>query len=330
MALTYDDLRIRVAEYLGVSYKGADGTEKPQLPQKAYQLDIVSKIVNDGYERFISEFNWEFMAPLGSITFVSQTTGTIETGGTGTFTDTARTETTGNFNGQNIKISGTDGSSFVTKVLTSTSSGVFTFEDGTLVFTAGETYSISAAVDGENHRYLMPEDFFGSIIREMTYGSVTGTPLFRISQVSEDVIRSARAGGTIDNGDPRIVGFRPIEVDSKPRWEAAFWPAPSTLRTVSYRYRRFPVALSQGTQVPITGQQHDQTLVAVCLAEAELERFSQVGTREDRYQKQLVLSKSLDKESRPKNLGNFGDRSDDILTRFPIGNVDEFDGVDIS
>ena len=250
MALTYDDLRVRVGEYMGVSFKGTSGTEKPQLPQNAYNLDIVSKIVNDGYERFIGEFNWEFMAPIGEITFVSQTTGTITTGGTGTFTDTARTEAAGTFNGQNIKVTRTAGDSFITKVLTSTSSGVFTFDDGTLVFATGDTYSISTAVDGENHRYLMPEDFFGVLIREMTYGSVAGTPLFRISQVSEDEIRMARAGGTIDNGDPRVVAFRPIEVDSKPRWEATFWPGPSTLRTVAFRYRRHPVVLSVGMPPP--------------------------------------------------------------------------------
>lgn len=330
MPLTYDDLRIQTAEYLGVSYKGSNGKEKPQLPQTAYDLDTVSRVVNDAYERFITEYNWEFMAPLGSITFVSQTTGTITTGGTGTFTDTARTEADGSFDGQNIKITKSDGSSFTATVLTSTSGGVFTFADATLVFTVGETYSISTAVEGENHRYLMPTDFHGVLIRDMTYGWPSGSPKLRLRQVAEDEIRAARAGEASDSGDPVVVAFRPIEIEDEPRWEAIFWPAPGTLRTVHFRYRRFPVRMSIGTERPITGVQHDRALLASCLAEAELDRFGQPGSQEERYQKQLFLSKNLDRDARPKNLGDFGDRSGDSKIRLPLGTVDKFDGIDIT
>ena len=330
LGFTYDDFRIRVAEYLGVSYKGTDGLEKPQLPTSAFDLDVVSRVVNDGYERFISDFNWEFMSPLASITFVSATTGTIETGGTGTFTDTTRTEATGTFNGQNIKITATDGSSFVTEVLTSTAAGVFTFADGTLVFTAGETYSISTAVDGSNNRYLFPEDYFGVLLRDITYGLPQGSPLLRLSQRSEDEIRALESGGTETSGDPTFFAQRPIEVDDAPRWEMILWPRPQTLRTLFYRYRRFPVALTVGTQLPITGKQHDQALLACCKAEAERQRFDKVGIEDANYQKRLEASKMLDREARPKMLGDYGDTSENELARFPNGLVDTFDDTSIT
>lgn len=330
LGFTYDILRIRVAEYLGVSFKGTDGTEKPQLPQGEFDLDIVSRMVNDGYRRFITDFNWEFMTPLDRITFVSRTTGSITTAGTGTFTDTARTETTGTFNGQNIKITREDGSLFVTTVLTSTSSGVFTFADETLVFLTTDEYTISTAVDGESHRYLMPDDYIGILVRDLTYELPQGSPLLTLAQVSEDKIRAFRAGGTTTTGDPVMVAFRPITVDDRPRWEAIFWPTPGTIRTVAFRYRRFPQELEIGTEVTIAGPQHDMTLLQACRAEAERQRFDRVAIEESRYQSQLEVSKRLDRESRPKSLGIEGLNVEGPGVFTPNGLVDFVNGTEIT
>ena len=79
LGLTYNELRTRVAEFLHVAYRGTDGKEEPQLPQNAHDLAIVSEIVNDAYRGFAMERDWEFLNPRASLTFVSKTTGTVET-----------------------------------------------------------------------------------------------------------------------------------------------------------------------------------------------------------------------------------------------------------
>ncbi len=65
--LTFDKMRIRVAEYLGIAdYSGSAAA----LPTDPIDLEKVSRIVNDGYRRFILENEkWNFLSVPLSLTF---------------------------------------------------------------------------------------------------------------------------------------------------------------------------------------------------------------------------------------------------------------------
>lgn len=71
--LNFTDLRIRVAEFLGIAdySSGAAG-----LPTDAHDLDLVGRIVNDGYHRFITEQEWSFLFPTLEVTLTSSPAGT--------------------------------------------------------------------------------------------------------------------------------------------------------------------------------------------------------------------------------------------------------------
>jgi hypothetical protein len=71
LSLTFNDLCIRVAEYLGIAYYGATGDEAAQLPTDAHDLDLVKRLVNDGYRRFMADnpLGWNFLKALTSVTF---------------------------------------------------------------------------------------------------------------------------------------------------------------------------------------------------------------------------------------------------------------------
>lgn len=70
LSLTFLDFQIRVAEYLGVAYYGANGDEAAQAPVDAHDLDMVKRIVNDGYRRFLTDnHRWNFLRSIVSITF---------------------------------------------------------------------------------------------------------------------------------------------------------------------------------------------------------------------------------------------------------------------
>jgi len=336
--LTYDDLRTRVAEFIGVDYKGTAGTGKSQLPIDAHDLDVVSRIVNDGYRRFLNERDWMFLRPVAELTFETATTGSIETGGTGTFTDTTRTEVANTFAGDSVKIiNATTGASAVHIIQSSTSAGVFTFADANLTFTAGDEYSIVSlpAIQGEEHRYQMPADFEGQVLGRMTYAGPAGTPRMEIKEIADEEIRILNAGQTTTGGDPVLVAFRPLVQDTPdeaPRWEAVFWPSPSANRTVVFKYQRVPAALSLGTDRPIVGVKHDRTLLAACKMEAEEQRFDKFGGAwAQAYNKQLENSKRLDREATPRSLGIMFENSDQQSVRpFVQGTVDEVGGQNIT
>ena len=338
MALSFDQLRTRVAEFIGFDLKGTDGTGVSSLPTNAQDLDVVSRIVNDGYRRFLGERDWMFLRPIAELTFQTATTGSVETGGTGTFTDTARTEAAGAFAGNSIKITNaTTGATAVHIVLDSTAAGVFTFADANLTFIAGDEYSLVAlpAIKGEEHRYLMPADFEGQLLGRMTYAGPAGTPRMEITEVTEDEIRILNAGQTTTGGDPVLVAFRPLVQDDPsedPRWEGVFWPSPSSNRTVVYKYQRNPPDLSLGTDRPIVGVKHERTLLSACKVEAEEQRFDKFGGAEaQKYAAQLKNSMRMDRDATPRSLGIMTEASDFQAGRPAItGTVDTVGGQNIT
>lgn len=60
--MTFGDLIIRVAEYLGIANYGAGGDESAQVPTDPHDLALCQRLVNDGIRRFISDHaNWRWM-----------------------------------------------------------------------------------------------------------------------------------------------------------------------------------------------------------------------------------------------------------------------------
>jgi hypothetical protein len=72
LSLTFQDLIIRVAEFLGIAYRGAAGNTAADVPVDAYDLDLCKRMVNDGYRRFINANpKWNFLTPRFTLTFVA-------------------------------------------------------------------------------------------------------------------------------------------------------------------------------------------------------------------------------------------------------------------
>lgn len=58
LGLTFSDIILRVAEYLGVAdYSGGAAA----IPTDAHDLAMCKSIANDGYARFINDYNWTFL-----------------------------------------------------------------------------------------------------------------------------------------------------------------------------------------------------------------------------------------------------------------------------
>lgn len=67
LSLTFADMIIRVAEYLGVAdYSGGAAA----IPTDAHDLDVCKRMVNDGYRRFVNGYSkWNWLNPLVDVTF---------------------------------------------------------------------------------------------------------------------------------------------------------------------------------------------------------------------------------------------------------------------
>lgn len=68
LRLTFSELRIRVADYLGLATIAAGSAAA--LPTDVHDLDLVGRIVNDAYRRFLTDSNrWNFLTVPLSVTF---------------------------------------------------------------------------------------------------------------------------------------------------------------------------------------------------------------------------------------------------------------------
>jgi len=333
LRLTFSQLRIRVAEYLGLApIVGSVAA----LPSDAHDLDLVGRLVNDGMRRFISESErWSFLnAPL-SIRFVPQLTGSItaRTGVSVTVGDLAGDFADDFFNGYQITlVDAATGDETIQTVTDYTgATGLFTVAAVPAAIQIGDTIKYSGAenVGGQAYRYFLPDDFYGLLKAPFTYD--TSGPHVVIEEVPEVEIRAYRAGAQ-STGTPSVVAFRPINTTAASdgnRWEALFWPEPSGTELVSAVYKRFPQALSASGDVCVAGFQHDATVLAAALAAAELYRNDRIGIHEQSYQLGLARSAKLDARATPARSHPYGDRSGEASFRRPssYARITSFGGV---
>lgn len=319
LALTFLDLQIRVAEYLG----NADYTSgSAGAPADAGDLERVKRIVNDGYRRFInSNDRWEFLTPLITLTFAQQYTGTATSAGTTTtLVDTTRTEATGFFNGFTFGFTGGTGINQTATVSAwNLTTHTFTFSSAVAVAPdATTTYQVasSVCVAGDVSRYYMPDGFYGSILLPFTYP--TSGPRSRIEPIHEERIRELNASGQA-SGDPSLVAFRPLPVTTAAagqRWEAVFWPKPQNIYTVTARARLYPDKLVNNGDFHIAGFAYDEAVLKAALAEAERQGDDNIGVQEKAFQQALKLAMDTDKQAVAKRLGDYGDKSENRAGRW--------------
>lgn len=316
LQLTFLQMQIRVADYLGIADRSGSSLGPPTDPK---DLELVKRLVNDGYRRFITENeNWNFMNVPLTVKFYPQKIYTI-TGATGTtivVSSIAGQFPNGFFNGYEVTARDEDAGVDYPLVVTgyTGASGTFTFASvPTSAIEAGDRLFLSGPrnVAGMSWRIYMPDDFYGLWKQRLTFDE-TG-PRVRIETVTEEQIRELRAGNRT-SGTAAYVAFRPINTtptSTGKRWEMLFWPDPTGSETVSGIYRRFPSALVNNTDVSVAGFHHDSTVLAAALSAAELFRHDRVGVHEQAYLIRLAASRKLDARATPRKNRPYGDASDE-------------------
>jgi hypothetical protein len=312
----FQDFIVRVAEYLGIAYYGADGKGIAQVPLDAHDLDLCKRLVNDGYDRFIrSNPRWQFLTPTFTLSLTPGYTGSATSvGTTTTLIDTVRTEGAGFFIGMVIAITHAATGQVEVATITNWNSGTkqLTFGAITTAPALGDTYTIapSQCVNGDNSRYYMPDGFNGTVLEPLTYAANAGHG--PIVQVREDAIRSYQATASI-TGNPTYVGFRPTTASvtsNGKRWEAIFWPTPSAAYVVTGRCRIQPDELVNLGDRTIAGPVHDSAVLACALQEAERSRNDTSGFQAANAAEAVRMAINIDGEAAPRRLGDYGDKSE--------------------
>jgi hypothetical protein len=246
--LTFRELVVRVAEYLGVAYYGSDGTSEAQVPTDGHDLGLCKRLVNDGIRMFINDHHdWRWMRKLHTLTVTNS--------------------------------------------------------------------SSPLQVAGDTGRYFMPEDFGGDARGHWTFGPDQNVwpEIITIDEVTIREWRSIHAGN--QTGIPRYAAFRPLPDEDIPqgqraRWEVLFYPDPGQAYVVQLPYRHyFNNLVSLDADRQPAGFEHDETIKAAALAQAELDRDDTLGARGEYYKKCLENSKRIDLLSVPKTVGPNLDRS---------------------
>jgi hypothetical protein len=315
LALAFQDLILRVAEFLGIAdYSGGVAG----VPTDPHDLDLCKRLVNNGYRKFTNANpNWQAITPTLTITFSPIYRGTAQAATTTTITDTLLVQPAGvSFVGMTIGITGGTGinqSSTITGYNPAT--GVITFNAMAIAPDTTSQYSIAPAtcVNGDNSRYFLPDNFYGQLVYPFTYDSVG--PRIRIETIHEGRIRELLAGARY-SGTPRLVAFRPLATSAAStgqRWEAIFYPAPNQAYNVTCRYRTYPAALTNLTDRHIFGFEYDEAVLLAALSEAEQQRNDTVGIQTQLYNEALQRALKIDGGSTPRRLGDYGDTSDDRL-----------------
>lgn len=102
------------------------------------------------------------------------------------------------------------------------------------------------------------------------------------------------------------------------RYQLLLFPTPTAAGTLTGSYYASPDSFTDSLPYPLGGEIHGETLLASCLACAELERDGQPGSRKQDYMEALSRSVEHEKRTGPKDFGYNADRSGSYVSPFDM------------
>jgi hypothetical protein len=161
--------------------------------------------------------------------------------------------------------------------------------------------------------YTLPDNFFRFLAAGLSFATAD-SQLFRVRLTSpEQILEMRQLANFLTSVQPEYAAVVPSTFDgtSGERYTLQLFPTPIASGTLSGIYQRIVDAMTDSAPYAMGGGPHSETLLAACLAAAELERDKRAGPMKDYYNERLAASIEHDKRSGPKNLGTNNDASDD-------------------
>jgi hypothetical protein len=323
LSISRTELRVRIAEFLGYGRTAANWSTD--------QSSVIDEVLDSGLRRFyfppaiegyaFNGHEWTFLKPVDTITLwpsisVDSTVTVTGVHAAGTTTVTAsEAKFYASMIGKSIGI--TDIGTFTITGYTS-STVISVSGDATC---AGKTFSLAA--DGT---YRLSDDFGGASEDSFTFG--TDEAYRTLKRASDAIIRSFYQGG-VTSGIPEYGAVRPVANftgATGQRFELYVWPTPSQVFTLSFKKLILPDALTSSFPYTYGGMAHSETLIASCLASAEIKLNDEKGVRFVEFIDNLKASIAVDRRNISPWLGYNSDRSvDPPIRRSRVINV-TYDG----
>ena len=304
LALTLTNLRDAITELV---YGGNSSYASMAVAEQTR----INNILNSGLRQFYQPpvensrgrvHEWTFLTTTASITMVaSYTTGTI-TSSLGVVTLTGGTFPTWAASGV-LRVSGVDYS-------------INTRDSGTQVTLDDLTFTKAAATTYEVHQddYDLPDAFGYMTDTPPTYAQADNV-WHEVQIVGENRIRALRQqDALVLSNKPYLAAVRTKNkvTASGTRQEIMFYPRVTAAATFTYRYRARADAMGASDTYAWGASDHSETILASCLAAAELFVEETRGVYWEQFQQRLAASMAFDgRANRPERLGYNGDNSDD-------------------
>jgi hypothetical protein len=209
-------------------------------------------------------------------------------------------------------------------IVIDTTEYAITTRDSDTELTLTNAFAAADYIEGDdyvlNHdgNYDLPDGFAGIVDRLVIESQNHESP---IAIVGEGVIRNSRQQNpqNVDSGSrtqPYYAAIRPKvqETTTGQRFEIMFYPIMSTALTISYAMRLLPEMLvDTSIEYPYGGATHADTILASCLAAAEVQIQDGHGPLWVAYKEALTASITSDNAMNSvQNFGYNGDNSDAI------------------
>lgn len=179
----------------------------------------------------------------------------------------------------------------------------------------GHTFSflrprLELDIEADEADYDLPDDFGGFLDPFLSFcASDNQTYPVRITSVPE-ILRNRQLEPMSAAMDMlAAVSAKSSSGTNGQRMELLLSPTPASDGTLNATYYAIPNALSDTATYPLGGQPHAETLLASCLAAAEMEKTGQPGPQRQIYLERLQASIDFDRRTGPKHFGYNGDRS---------------------
>ncbi len=310
LSIAYSDLRSEIGDYLGIGRSATSWS--------ANDIARVAGVLSSGLKQFYfpaSGHRWSFLSPAATLA-IGPTTGTVS--GVPVYDGTTYSTITATGSIFKSRMA-----SYETTITFGTSSEEYTIASYTsatvvkvLGDASGELTGDTIAISGQQD-YDLPDDY-GSLVGSMCFDSSSSGMYPPIRLTSEYNIRSLRQNAS-NSSAPQYVAIRPVANTGATgqRFEAMFYPSPSSNWTLQYKYSVLPNTLSESATYPLGGAAHAETILASCLAVAE-ERYNDTfAEKRQSYNERLQASMVIDARQAPDFYGYNGDNS-----RSVYGNAD--------
>jgi len=294
VALTRSNLEGEVGRFLGWGRSGFTGSAD----------DDVESIVDRGLRQFYypgvlrnetTVHEWSFLKPVATITTNGPySTGKINSPSPGQANLTGGTWPSWAAEGT-LSVNNED-----YDVTTRNSATLITLADSSVDFSSNTTYEL------RHDELALPADF-GGIVGPLTYSKESQEHEIRIT--GESYIRALRQDQSQIDDAPLYAAVRPVAGSTYGNsFELLLWPTPDKTYRLQYRYN---VEVTASSTI-YGGPMHDETIMASCLAIAEMYAPEKSNRHREVYQDRLAASVMLDRKANAiEFFGTNSDNSDD-------------------